>query len=332
MKPGRFVLYEPTSVDQAVLMLADVADQDGRILAGGQTLVPAMALRFAQPAYLIDINRIEALGALIEDAGALRIHARVRHAAFHAPAASGPLGHLLSGVVKHIAHLPIRTRGTFCGSLANADPASEWCLVSVTLDATMRARSHANGPRDIAAADYFQGYMTTALRPDELLESVALPLLPANARWGFEEFSRRAGDFAQAMALVVLRIDGTDSIGTGKVTGTNRGAGERVTDVRIGVGGVESTPRRLREAEAMCEGQALTPSLILAVADRAAALVEPMDTTPQERQYRRGLVRTVVQRALQRALQPALQRPLQQPLQKTLPRALPADSSKGDQA
>jgi len=329
MKPGRFVLYEPTSVDQAVLMLADVADQDGRILAGGQTLVPAMALRFAQPAYLIDINRIEALGALIEDAGALRIHARVRHAAFHAPAASGPLGHLLSGVVKHIAHLPIRTRGTFCGSLANADPASEWCLVSVTLDATMRARSHASGPRDIAAPDYFQGYMTTALRPDELLESVALPLLPANARWGFEEFSRRAGDFAQAMALAVLRIDGEDH---GKGEGNGISGADRVTDVRIGVGGVESTPRRLREAEGMCEGQALTPSLILAVADRAAALVEPMDTTPQERQYRRGLVRTVVQRALQRALQPALQRPLQQPLQQPLPRALPADSSKGDEA
>lgn len=295
MKPGRFVLYEPTSVEQAVLMLADVADQDGRILAGGQTLVPAMALRFAQPAYLIDINRIDALACLAEDAGKLHIHARVRHAAFHAPAASGPLGQLLSTVVKHIAHLPIRTRGTFCGSLANADPASEWCLVSVTLDATMRARSHASGARDIAAADYFQGYMTTALRPDELLESVALPLLPADTRWGFEEFSRRVGDFAQAMALVVLRADGG-----------------RVSDVRIGVGGVESTPRRLHEAEAMCEGQPLTPALIDAVADRAAAVVNPMDTTAQECDYRRGLVRTVVRRALQRAL--------------------PLDSSKGDEA
>ncbi|ALM82230.1 xanthine dehydrogenase family protein subunit M [Bordetella sp. N] len=284
MKPGRFVLYEPTSVDQAVLMLADVAGQDGRILAGGQTLVPAMALRFAQPAYLIDINRIEALGILAAEAGHLRIHARVRHAAFHKPVVPGPLGDLLSDVVQHIAHLPIRTRGTFCGSIANADPASEWCLVAVALEAIMHARSHADGAREIAASDYFQGYMSTALRADELLESVRIPLLSADTRWGFEEFSRRAGDFAQAMALVTLRADGN-----------------RARDVRIGVGGVESTPRRLREAEAMCEGRELTSSLINDAAACAAAAVTPMDTTAQECNYRRGLVRTVVERALGRA-------------------------------
>src|SRR5690554_5179582 len=126
MKPSPFVLYEPTSVDQAVFMLSEVAGQDGRILAGGQTLIPAMALRLAQPAYLIDINRIEELQALVETDQRLIIHAGVRHAAFHEPAASGPLGALLSTVVRHIAHLPIRTRGTFAGSVANADPASEW--------------------------------------------------------------------------------------------------------------------------------------------------------------------------------------------------------------
>lgn len=283
MKASKFTYYEPTSVEQAVMMLADVAGQDGRILAGGQTLVPAMALRFAQPAYLIDINGIAALREVAELDGRLRIGAGVRHAAFHRPIASGPLGALLSEVVQHIAHLPIRTRGTFCGSIANADPASEWCLVSVTLAATIHARSMA-GARDIAAADFFQGYMTTALAADELLVSASLPLLPPTTRYGFEEVSRRAGDFAQAMALAVLEVrDG------------------RMHDVRIGVGGVESTPRRIAAAEALLQGQVPSDMLWEQAARAASADVAPVDADTQGQQYRRHLTHTVVRRALARA-------------------------------
>src|SRR5690606_26840636 len=125
-------------------------------IAGGQTLVPAMALRFAQPAYLVDINGIEALRVLKTDGSHLVIGAGVRHAAFHQPVIEGPLGKLLSTVVQHIAHLPIRNRGTFCGSLANADPASEWCLTAVTLDALLSVRS-VDGERSIPAKDFFLG-------------------------------------------------------------------------------------------------------------------------------------------------------------------------------
>ena len=109
----------------------------------------------------------------------------------------GPLGALLAHVARHIAHYPIRVRGTFCGSLAHADPASEWCLVASTLDATMVAQS-VRGERLIAAKDYFRGIMTTALAEDELLAEVGLPLLPNDAQFGFNEFSRRAGDFAMS--------------------------------------------------------------------------------------------------------------------------------------
>ena len=127
MKPAPFRYHAPKTVEEAVATLAEVAGEDGRVLAGGQSLVPIMAFRLARPAHLVDINGIAALARLAVDGDKLSIGACVRHAAFHKPVVDGPLGRLLSAVVRHIAHYPIRTRGTFCGSLAHADPASEWC-------------------------------------------------------------------------------------------------------------------------------------------------------------------------------------------------------------
>src|SRR4051794_7013294 len=162
MKPAPFRHYAPATVDEAVALLAELAPEDGRVLAGGQSLVPTMAFRLARPAHLVDINGIEALGQVSTADGKLGIGACVRHAAFEQPVTGGPLGALLATVVRHIAHHPIRTRGTFCGSLAHADPASEWCLVAATLGAEMIAQS-ARGTRAIAAADFFAGIMTTDL-------------------------------------------------------------------------------------------------------------------------------------------------------------------------
>src|SRR5215472_14529812 len=139
MKPAPFRYHAPKTIDETVALLAEVAREDGRVLAGGQSLVPTMAFRLARPAHLIDINGVDALNVLSVDGGMLRIGACVRHAAFHRPVVAGPLGRLLSDVVRHIGHYPIRTRGTFCGSIANADPASEWCTVAVALDAEMVA-------------------------------------------------------------------------------------------------------------------------------------------------------------------------------------------------
>src|SRR5690349_15975949 len=226
MKPAPFRYHAPKTLDEAVALLAEVAPDDGRVLAGGQSLVPTMAFRLARPAHLVDINGIQSLAKVTANGGGLSIGACVRHAAFHRPVVEGPLGKLLSTVVRHIGHYPIRTRGTFCGSLAHADPASEWCLVAAMLGAELLARS-VRGTRTIAASDFFRGAMSTALEPDELLVEARLPLLPRRTRFGFYEFSRRSGDFAIAMALVV------------------RGA-----QTWIGVGGAEASPRRIREAEA----------------------------------------------------------------------------------
>lgn len=283
MKPAPFTRHVPKTIDEAVRMLAEVAPQDGRVLAGGQSLVPIMAFRLAKPAHLVDINEVAGLDRLAVENGALIVGATVRHSAFHKPVADNPLGHLLSAVARHIAHYPIRTRGTFCGSVAHADPASEWCLVAATLEATMAARS-VRGERAIPAKDFFEGLMSTALKEDELLAEVRIPLLASDTRFGFTEFSRRAGDFAMTAALVTWRLD----------KGTMR-------DVHVGVGGAEPSPRRIAEAEAALEGHAPEDAAFRAAAEAAANAVESMEDHQTSAEYRRDLVRAMVRRALEQS-------------------------------
>ena len=176
MKSAPFVRHVPKTVDEAIGMLAEFGPEDGRVLAGGQSLVPIMAFRLARPAHLIDINKVAELARQSSDGKTLSIGAVVRHAAFHRPVVDGRMGRLLATVVRHIAHYPIRMRGTFCGSIAHADPASEWCLVAATLGAEMVATSK-RGQRAIAANDFFEGIMSTALAEDELLTEVRLPVI-----------------------------------------------------------------------------------------------------------------------------------------------------------
>ena len=281
MKPAPFVRHVPKTVDEALKILAQVGPQDGRVLAGGQSLVPIMAFRLAKPAHLVDINEVEGLDRLASDGKTLIIGARVRHAAFHRPVVDNPLGKLLSHVVRHIAHYPIRTRGTFCGSLVHADPASEWCLVAATLDATMLAKS-TRGERLIPAEEYFTGIMSTVLAEDELLTEARLPLLASDAKFGMNEFNRRAGDFAMSAALVTWQL----------VNG-------RIADPRVGVGGAEPFPRRIPQAEAALEGQAPSDTAFRGAAQAAAAAVDPLVDHQTTAEYRRDLVQAVVRRALE---------------------------------
>jgi aerobic carbon-monoxide dehydrogenase medium subunit len=284
MKPAAFIRHVPRTLDEALKILAQVAPQDGRVLAGGQSLVPIMAFRLAKPAHLVDINEIEGLARIANDGEMLSIGACVRHAAFHASVVDNPLGRLLTFVVRHIAHYPIRMRGTFCGSLAHADPASEWCLVAATLDATMVAKS-TRGERVIAAKDFLAGIMSTALAEDELLAEVRLPLLAADAKFGFNEFSRRAGDFALASSLVAYRLH------SGKII-----------DARVGVGGAEPAARRIGEAEAALNGQAPGDKVFRAAAEAASRAIEPLVDHQTTGEYRRDLVRAVVRRALENSI------------------------------
>jgi len=283
MKPAPFTRHVPRTVDEAVRILSEVAPRDGRVLAGGQSLVPIMAFRLAKPAHLVDINEIAELGRIASDGKTLSIGARVRHAAFHKPVVAGPLGAILTHVARHIAHYPIRMRGTFCGSLAHADPASEWCLVAATLGATMVAKS-TRGVRQIAAKDFFAGIMTTALAEDELLTETRLPIPPPDTKFGFNEFSRRAGDFAMSAALVSYRLqDG------------------KIADARVGVGGAEPSPRRIAQAEATLNGQPPSDKVFRSAAEAAAKAIAPLEDHQTNADYRRDLVRAVVRRALEQA-------------------------------
>ena len=283
MKSAPFVRHVPKTVDEAVGMLAEFGTEEGRVLAGGQSLVPIMAFRLARPAHLIDINKVAELARQSSDGKTLSIGAVVRHAAFHRPAVDGAMGRLLATVVRHIAHYPIRTRGTFCGSIAHADPASEWCVVAAALDADMIAR-RAGGTRTIPAQDFFRGIMTTALDEDEILVEVRLPILPADTRFGFYEFNRRAGDFALAMALVTYRVE--DGM---------------ISAARVAVGGVESQPRRIAQAEQVLAGRPPDRAAFEAAAAAVAAAVDPLDDATTSASYRRDLAQTVTRRALEQA-------------------------------
>jgi carbon-monoxide dehydrogenase medium subunit len=283
MKPAAFRYHAPKTVDEAIALLAEFADDDGRVLAGGQSLVPTMAFRLARPAHLVDINGVEALNRIAVADGKLVIGACVRHSAFHKPVCEGPLGKLLTDVVHHIAHYPIRTRGTFCGSLAHADPASEWCLVLAALDGEVVAKS-VRGARSIAARDFFKGIMTTALRDDELLVEARLPLLPAGTRCGFYEFSRRAGDFALAAAVGLYRLDGG-----------------KIAEPRLAIGGAEVNPRRIAQAERALAGAAPGDQAFRAAAQAATDAIDPMEDIINSAEFRRDLVLAVARRALERA-------------------------------
>jgi carbon-monoxide dehydrogenase medium subunit len=284
MKVAPFRYHAPQTIDEAVSLLAEVAPLDGRVLAGGQSLVPIMAFRLSRPAHLVDINGVEALRRLAVDGDRLCIGACVRHSAFHRPVVEGPLGKLLSTVVRHIAHFPIRARGTFCGSVAHADPASEWCAVSAALGAEMVAQS-VRGTRVIPAHEFFAGIMTTRLAEDELLTEVRLPLLPSDTHLGFYEFNRRAGDFALAMALAVYRVE--DGM---------------IVAPRLAVGGAETHARRIAEAEQVLAGRAPLADSFAAAAGLAADAIDPMEDAQTSAEYRRDLVRTVMRRALEQSL------------------------------
>ena len=284
MKPAQFRYHSPKTLEEAVKLLAEVASNDGRVIAGGQSLVPTMAFRMATPGDLVDINKVEGLDRLAIENGTLRVGALVRHSMFGDGQIPGATGRLLSKVMHNIAHLPIRTRGTFCGSLAHSDPSSEWCTVAAALDAKVIAHS-LRGIRRIHICDYFTALMTTSLEPDELVSEVQLQMVPENAHVGFWEFSRRAGDFALAMSLAVFEI-----------------ANGLIVGPRLAVGGAESFPRRLTAVEKMLAGRPAVAATWREAADLAAITIEPMQDATNSAEFRRDLVRSVTLRALEQAI------------------------------
>lgn len=282
MKPAPFELHQPKTVEEALAVLGEVAEEGGLVLAGGQSLVPMMALRVAFPPHLVDINKVEGLDAVTTEGDTLSIGAVARHATFHRPVATGPLGPLMATVSRSIAHYPIRMRGTFCGSLAHADPASEWCLVAATLGAELEVAS-ASGRRTVPVEAFLDGAMTTTLDTGEMLLRARLPLLPEDTRFGFYEFARRAGDYALGMALATVRVEDG-----------------RIVEARLGLGAIEETARRIPEAEAVLIGEVPSAELWRKAGEAASAVVEPMQDAATSAEYRRDLASVCLRRALER--------------------------------
>ncbi|MGD9903675.1 MAG: xanthine dehydrogenase family protein subunit M [Vicinamibacterales bacterium] len=289
MKPAPFVYHRPDTLDEALHLVAEHAGE-AKALAGGQSLVPAMNFRLAQPAVVVDLNRVPALAGLEAVAGGgLRLGAMARQRALEHDPTVGRLAPLLAEAMPLVAHPPIRTRGTLGGSLAHADPAAELPAVMLALDATFGVRSRA-GARTIAAADFFLGLFTTALANDELVVEATLPPLPPFSGWAVDEVSRRHGDFALAGAAAVVTLDGRGHVGA----------------VRIGLFGVHDCAVRAVNAEGTLAGEAPTNAAIAAAAHAAAWRdASPVGDLHASPHYRRHLTDVLVRRVLARAVERA---------------------------
>jgi carbon-monoxide dehydrogenase medium subunit len=284
MKPAPFDLETAHSVDDAVRLLA-VNDREVKVLAGGQSLVPLLNFRLARPAVLVDLNRVADLQYIREHDAGLAIGAMTRQSALEHSDAVARLAPLLAEALPHVAHTPIRNRGTLGGSLAHADPAAELCTVALALDASLVVRSSRGGERTIDVDDFFAGPFTTTLHSDELLTEVRLPLMPAASGWAFEEAARRRGDFAMVGVAVVLQLDVADTITSARLAYTSMGP----------------KPLRARGGEQTLIGQQPTAETFARAAATAMADLEPSDDLHATRAYRLQVGQALTCRALERA-------------------------------
>ena len=280
MKPAQFKYLRAKSVDEAIAALTEQAG-DGKIIAGGQSLVPMLNFRLLGPTLLVDITGIENLSFLEETpGGGLRIGALTRHHAIETSPLVKRLFPVLSEAMTHVAHLAIRNRGTLGGSLSHADPAAEWPMMAVLLDARIKTASPSGG-RTIAAAELFVAALTTCLLESEIIVEVELPALQPATGWAFEEISRRSGDFALAAVAVLLTV-----------------AAGRVSRAKIAMMGVGETPLRAARAEMLIKGRVVDAALLDELATVVADACEPNSDLHASADYRRHLVGVLARRCV----------------------------------
>lgn len=283
MKPPKFEYIRPTSIKEAAAALAAAGDE-GKIIAGGQSLVPMMNFRLLSPSVLIDINRIPGMGEIQEQPdGGLRIGALTRHHALETSSIVKRLYPVMHAAMQHVAHLAIRNRGTIGGSITHADPAAELPMLMKLLDAKITLIS-SKGTRIVDADDFFLGALTSDVQENELVTEINLPALPQGAGWAFEEVARRAGDFALAATGVVLHVE------HGKVT-----------EARIGVMGVADTPMRINDAETILFDQACDQATLDEVVKAVLQAIEPSTDLHASAEYRLHLIGILVRRAVNTA-------------------------------
>ncbi|MCA6121312.1 FAD binding domain-containing protein [Bradyrhizobium sp. WSM 1704] len=282
MKPAQFEYVSPSTIDAAIAALV-ASNGEGKVLAGGQSLLPLLNFRMARPAVLVDLNGIEGL-SYIEDRGdRIAIGALARHRELeHSPLIASKLP-VMSAAMRHVAHLAIRNRGTIGGSLSHADPAAELPMLATFYEAEISVQGP-SGRRTIAAGNFFVDALTNCLEPEEIVVEVEFPVLKQDG-WAFEEVARRFGDFALASIAVSVR----------------RGPAS-LEAARVAVMGVADTPRRLREAEDELVAMALDDTTPDRFAEIVVSLVAPNDDLHASADYRKHLLAQLARRALRTAL------------------------------
>jgi aerobic carbon-monoxide dehydrogenase medium subunit len=282
MKPAPFAYHLPANAAEAVSML-DQLGEEGRVLAGGQSLVPLMNFRLAQPAHLVDIGRLSELDHIRREDSSLVIGALARQSALERSEEAGEAAPLLVEAVAQVAHPPIRHRGTVCGSVAHADPGAELpaALLALGADVVLEGMQ---GRRSVPVGEFLTGPFTTAIQPGELVREVRAEIWPEPVGYAFVEYSRRHGDFAVAGAAVLLGMDGG-----------------RVGRAAIGLCGVAGTAVRATAAEELLAGAMGTTEEVEAASARAAEGLDPSADLHGGSDYRRRVARGCVKRALERA-------------------------------
>lgn len=285
MKPAPFEYYAPTSLEEA-LDLMHRNGAEAKLLAGGQSLIPVMNFRLAQPTMIVDLNRVDELARInAPDAGGLRVGAMVRQSTLEHNGLVAGHAPLVREAMPHVAHSQIRNRGTLGGSLAHADPAAELPAVMVALQAQLHLRRSGH-ERRVDAEDFFVSLFTTALEPEEILVEVDIPSWPRGGGFAFLELARRHGDYAQAGVVAVVELD-------------QDGVCRRARLVFLSVGEV---PMLARQAAAMLVGHRLSPDLIAEVSAHAARHeIAPVGDIHATADYKRHLARVLGQRALAQA-------------------------------
>ena len=288
MKAAPFAYHRPESVKEAADMLAEFGD-DAKVLAGGQSLVPMLAMRLTHFDNLIDISRVDELCGIDLDDGAVRVGATTSHALVGMDDEVADSVPLLTMATPHIGHFQIRTRGTLGGAIAHADPAAEYAAVALALDADMEAHS-SRGARTIPAAEFFTGLWETSLASDEILTAVRFPVWDGRSGFAVHEFARRHGDFAIAGAVAAVQVDADD----------------RVSRCGVGLLGLGSTPLRGTTAEDALVGQTVSDLGGDAALEIARSTMAAIEDIPADLQgssaYRARVGATMLARALSEAL------------------------------
>ena len=284
MKPAAFEYHAPESIGDVTALLAEYGD-DAKVLAGGQSLVPLLAMRLTRFPHLVDLNRVDELRGIERSNGTLTIKAMTRQSVAEHDAAVADAAPLVARALPFIGHFQIRNRGTVGGSIAHADPASELPAVALALDAEVEVAG-SGSTRRVPAADFFESTWTTTLEPEELLTAVHVPVWSGNCGFVVDEVARRSGDFALTGVVCAVEVDGNGA----------------VTRSGIGLFGMGPTPIRARDAEAALNGSSPAASDLEEVGRLAVAACNPSDDVHASAEYRIHVGAHLVQRALDRAL------------------------------